>query len=83
MGKRGIKPLGKVRLQWSPEFAYAIGLIVTDGNLSPDGRHIAFTSKDRELIDNFQRSLGTHLNVGMKSSGSSTVKNITLSKSAM
>ena len=58
MGKRGPKPKGKVRLTWSPAFAYAIGLIVSDGNLSPDGRHIHFTSKDKELIEHFIAALG-------------------------
>src|SRR5688572_20602052 len=26
---------------WSPELAYAVGLIATDGNLGRDGRHLA------------------------------------------
>ena len=51
------KPKGKVKIEWSPDFAYAIGLITTDGNLSPDGRHVNFTSKDLELIKNFHRGL--------------------------
>jgi len=70
MGKRGTKPQGKVKLEWSPEFAYAIGLLTTGGNLSPDGRYIVFTSKDKELIDNFQKSLQIDLHVGRKASGS-------------
>ena len=37
-------------MQWNHDFAYAIGLITTDGNLSPDGRHINLTSKDEEII---------------------------------
>lgn len=45
-----MRPLGKVKIKWSPNFAYAIGLLTTDGNLSPDGRHINFTSKDGELV---------------------------------
>jgi hypothetical protein len=53
MGKRGPKPKGKVELKWSPEFAYAIGLLVTDGCLSKNGRHILFVSKDDEQIQNF------------------------------
>lgn len=48
-----MKPQNKVKIKWSPEFAYAIGLLVTDGNLSPDGRHLNFTSKDRELAETF------------------------------
>ena len=69
MGKRGPQPKGKVTIKWSAEFAYAIGLLVSDGNLSPDGRHINFTSKDRELIDIFQKSLGISMNIGKKSRG--------------
>jgi len=52
MGKRGVKPKGKVNIKWSPNFAYAIGLLVTDGNLSPDGYHLNLTSKDLEQIKN-------------------------------
>lgn len=72
MGLRGPKPKGKVTIKWSPNFAYAIGLLVSDGNLSSDGRHIIFTSKDRELMDLFQASLGFEGHIGRKSSG--TVK---------
>lgn len=69
MGKRGPKPKGKVRIEWSPDFAYAIGLLVSDGNLSSDGRHITFTSKDKELIDLFTKALNITVRVGMKSRG--------------
>jgi hypothetical protein len=63
MGKRGPKPKGKVKIKWSANFAYAIGLIATDGCLSNDGLHITFVSKDREQIENFMRCLGV---VGVK-----------------
>src|SRR3989338_3408395 len=74
MGKRGPKPEGKVRIRWSPHFAYAIGLMVSDGNLSPDGRHINFTSKDLELIQLFQKSLGITVHIGRKANGASKEK---------
>lgn len=48
-----MKALRKIKTTWSPELAYAVGLITTDGNLSSDGRHISFTSKDKEQIENF------------------------------
>ncbi|OGG44343.1 hypothetical protein A2841_00970 [Candidatus Kaiserbacteria bacterium RIFCSPHIGHO2_01_FULL_48_10] len=68
--RRGPKPKGKVRIQWSPNFAYAIGLIATDGCLSSDKRHIDFTSKETEQIENFLRALGiSNLSVGRKTSG--------------
>ncbi len=41
------------RCRWSPEIAYAVGLIVSDGSLSIDGRHITFTSSDLELVEIF------------------------------
>lgn len=64
------KPKGKIKIAWSPEFAYAIGLIVSDGNLSPDGRHISFTTKDLELALNFLTALNIPNNhIGKKSRG--------------
>lgn len=60
MGKRGPKPKGKVKIEWSPNFAYAIGLLVSDGSISKNGRHIVFTSKDAEQIKNFVQALDIH-----------------------
>src|SRR3989338_8611479 len=39
-------------VKWSPRFAYAIGLLTTDGNLSSDQRHMSLISKDREQVLN-------------------------------
>lgn len=69
MGKRGPKPKGKVKIKWSTNFAYAIGLLVTDGNLSPDGRHIAFVSKEIDQIDNFMKCLCLTVKIGKTISG--------------
>lgn len=63
----GITPQGKVVIKWSPGFAYAIGLLATDGNLSKDGRHISLTSKDKSQIDLFRRCLGIKNSIGRKS----------------
>ena len=43
---------------WSPQMAYAVGLLATDGCLARDRRHIAFTSNDRDLVESFLRCLG-------------------------
>lgn len=64
-----MKPLGKVKIVWSPGFAYAIGLLVTDGNLSKDGRHIDLTSKDKDQLENFINSLNIKVNITSKHSG--------------
>jgi len=71
-----MKALNKIKIQWSPKFAYCIGLITTDGNLSKDGRHINFTSKDKQLIDIFVDSLKIKNKIGMKGSGTIKEKNI-------
>lgn len=69
MGKRGPKPKEKVKIKWSADFAYAIGLITTDGSLSKDGRHIDFTSADNEQIKNFINCLGVTGKIGVKDNG--------------
>jgi hypothetical protein len=69
MGKRGQKPKGKVKIKWSANFAYAIGLLVTDGCLSNDNLHIDFTSKDKEQIINFLKCLDIKVKIGEKFSG--------------
>lgn len=51
-----MKPKGKP-IKWTPEIAYAVGLITTDGNLSPDGRHIMMRSSDIPQLKTFKRCL--------------------------
>lgn len=48
---------------------YTIGLIVTDGNLSGDGRHICITSKDRALLETVRSALHLDIKIGMKARG--------------
>jgi len=60
---------GDVIIKWSSDFAYAIGLIVTDGCLGRDHGHIDFTSKDLEQIENFKKCLGITAKIGYKISG--------------
>lgn len=64
-----MKRLSKVKADWNPKFAYAIGLLATDGNLSKDGRHINMTSKDEQLILMFKDCLKLGNKVGMKARG--------------
>lgn len=66
-----MKRKNKIKIRWSKEMAYAIGLLATDGNLSSDGRHFDFTSKDLEQINNFMKCLGLWNKIGRKKSGSS------------
>ena len=66
--------LSKTKIEWSPKFAYAIGLIATDGCLCNDGRHIDFTSKDEELVLKFRECLGIKNKIGIKYRGNDKYK---------
>jgi hypothetical protein len=73
MGKRGPKPKSKVKIEWSPNFAYAIGLLATDGCLSRDRRHIDLTSVDSEQLENFMKCLKFKAKISLKKSGSGSI----------
>lgn len=57
------------RTAWTPELAYVVGLIATDGNLSPDGRHLAIPSKDRSLLESIRTFLGLPNRIREQSTG--------------
>lgn len=59
----------KREIKWTPELAYVVGLITTDGNLSSDKRHIVFVSKDIQLIELSKKILGLKNKIGVKKSG--------------
>lgn len=57
---RHIMPKPKLpdkNFEWTPELAYAIGLITTDGNLSKDGYHMTMRSSDFRLLKTFKKCL--------------------------
>lgn len=56
-------------ITWTPELAYAVGLITTDGSLSKDGRHFDFTSNDKDLIETLEKCLGLKNKIIQKRSG--------------
>ncbi len=70
MGKRGPKPgfnaRRKIDQTWSAKLAYAIGLLATDGCLSPPFSLIDLTSADREQLDNFRICIGVDFNITKK-----------------
>lgn len=64
----------KVKTEWSPNFAYAIGLITSDGCLHRDKRHMSFSSKDIELIKKFKTALGLKNKPTKSARGGETTK---------
>lgn len=70
----GAIPQQKVKIEWSPAFAYAIGLIASDGNLHSDGRHLSFKSAEEELIRKFGVALNLHNKVTKSARGGERVK---------
>jgi hypothetical protein len=67
--KRGPKPKELVKIKWSPNFAYAIGLLATDGCISRDGLLVDLTSKDKDQLVNFKKCLDIQVKIGEKFSG--------------
>src|SRR3990172_11961813 len=68
--RMGMKPRGpENRRTWSPDLAYIVGLLAPDGNLSPDGRHICFVSRDLQLIQTLASILHLNNRVGIKLGG--------------
>ena len=61
-------------MDWSPNVAYCVGLITTDGSLSKDGRHIDFTSKDLDLVECIRRELTLENRIGTKGRGGSSAR---------
>jgi len=55
--------------RWSPNLAYAVGLIATDGNLSGDGRHLSVASKDRDLLETLRACLNISAAIRPQSGG--------------
>lgn len=68
MGKRGPKPRKIINEKWSPDLAYAIGLLATDGCLLP-GHGIDLTSKDKEQLNNFKKCIGINNKISIKHNG--------------
>jgi len=69
-----MKPLNKIKISWSPKFAYAIGLITSDGCLSSDRSHIIFKSIDKELVENIKIALLLKNKIGRSARGGEKIK---------
>ncbi|HEY8757833.1 MAG TPA: hypothetical protein VIN74_05005 [Candidatus Limnocylindria bacterium] len=59
-------------IEWTPTLAYVVGLLATDG-CQTDGRHIAFPSADRELVEILLRCLGKRNKIAEQLSKKGTV----------
>lgn len=56
-------------MKWTKKLAYCVGLLLSDGHLSKDGRHLDLTSKDIEQLQTFKNCLGLTVKIGSKSTG--------------
>ncbi len=59
----------KVSCIWSAHLAYVVGVFASDGNLSPDGRHLNVTSKDKEMTETIRDLLVLDNKIGRKARG--------------
>lgn len=62
---RRYKPKKVVSFVWSPDLAYVVGLLVTDGCLSINRKNVIFTSKDIEQIGAVKVILNSKAKVGL------------------
>lgn len=60
---------GENPISWNNDFAYGLGLFTADGRLSQDGRHLDFTSKEIEQIENFKCAWNLDNKISQKRSG--------------
>lgn len=56
---------------WNKNIAYIVGLLVTDGSLSSDGRHIIMRSTDVDLLVTFKSLLALKVKIGVTKDHSS------------
>lgn len=52
---------------------YLVGLIATDGCLSPDGRHVDITAKEYDFLDQIKKAYGFTNKIGIKRNSSGQV----------
>jgi hypothetical protein len=56
----------KLNYTWSPQVAYSVGLIASDGCLQSDGRHLDLTSKDIGQLECFKKAINKDINITKK-----------------
>lgn len=61
MPKRRLPPKDFI---WTPQLAYVVGLLVTDGNLSGDGRHVNMRSAEIPMLETFRECLCLNNKIG-------------------
>jgi hypothetical protein len=49
--------LTRTKISWTPDLAYVVGLLTTDGYISKDKRHIVLVSTDTQLLETFRSCL--------------------------
>lgn len=61
-----LKPKSATKsFQWTPNLAYIVGLLTTDGCLSNDRRHIIMRSSDIQLLETFKKCLKINNKIGI------------------
>ena len=55
---------GPVDTTWTTDLAYVVGLIATDGNLSPNGKAVTLVSGDVDLLETFKACIARAGRIG-------------------
>ncbi|MFM2384107.1 MAG: hypothetical protein RIQ72_679 [Candidatus Parcubacteria bacterium] len=59
---------------WDHDFTYCIGILASDGNISKDGRHIKFISKDLYIIEICKKVLKPNCRITTQSRAQEKIK---------
>ncbi len=60
------EPCAEQMVKWNRDFSYVIGLFTADGNISSDGRHLEFCSKDLELVKSIKKCFNLNNKISRK-----------------
>ena len=60
---RGPRPRRVAPIEWSPELAWVVGLMATDGNLGRGRASLSLVSRDMDLLESARRCLGPDLRI--------------------
>jgi len=58
--------MGKVKIEWSANFAYIVGIIASDGCLQKNNSIVSVTSKDIEVVENIKKTFKLSNKIGIK-----------------
>jgi len=64
--------------RWSPDMAYVLGLVITDGTIN--GNQVVLAQKERQILEKVVRAMGSDYPVRERSNGEGNIYTLTISR---